>query len=267
MILEIEPLELRRPKTGFAAEVMAELAPRYDAMTNHPIVEDVVAGVASMELIRGFTKEFIPIVRGTYRRMSMRLQHCAAHDYELQNALIKEVAEEVFHTPMYYAFCKKIGLKMPGDFLEMYLPETYAFILFVDATSAARSALEECCVRVFEEEAWDGFNNYSQHSSLVQTISATGLALRGFPFASDKLAAGFQEHYGCSEKDVEFWSEHGTLDLEHADVGVDIVDRYATTPELQRRAREAATLSMELWLAQWDAIYRKFGPKAQSQTQ
>ena len=107
MTLEIEPLELRRPKTGFAAEVMAELSPRYDAMTNHPIVEDVVAGVASMELIRGFTKEFIPIVRGAYRRMSMRLQHCAAHDSELQNALIKEVAEEVFHTPMYYAFCKK----------------------------------------------------------------------------------------------------------------------------------------------------------------
>jgi pyrroloquinoline quinone (PQQ) biosynthesis protein C len=259
MSLAIEAVAFKRPKTGFARTLTEELKSSYDRMTNHPIVQDVEAGKASLKLVRGFTREFLPIVRGTYRRMSMRLQHAAAHDYELQNALLKEVAEEVWHTPMYLKWCKKIGVKVPEDFFEMYLPETYAFVLYIDATSTGRATLEESSGRVFEREAFDGFNNYSQQSSLVQTIAATGLALRGFPFAADKLADGFVKHYGATKDEVEFWTEHGTLDLEHADVGVDIIDRYATTPELQRRARESAIVSTSLWLNQWDAIYRKYG--------
>jgi len=39
-------------------------------------------------------------------------------------------------------------------------------------------------------------------------------------------------------------------------MGLDVIDRYATTPMLQRRARESATLTMELWIRWWDAIYK-----------
>src|SRR5690606_30170269 len=125
-----EVIEFKRPKTGFDQQIMAELKPLHERMTHHPIVRDIHEGKASLKLARGFTKEFIPIVRGTYRRMSMRIQHAAAHDYELQSALLKECAEEVWHTPMYLKWCKKIGVRVPDDFFEMYLPETYAFVLF-----------------------------------------------------------------------------------------------------------------------------------------
>ena len=255
-----DEFQLAPPSTGFGKSLTEELEPLGNRMRNHPIVEDVEAGTASRELIRGFTKEFLPIVRGTYRRMAMRLQNAAFHDYHLQMKLLKECEEEVFHTPMYLKWCTAIGMKVPEDLIdEMFIPETYAFVLLLDSSSAGRATLEETCGRVFEADvAWDGFNNYSQQSSLVQTIAISGLALRGFPVASDRLRDGFKEHYGYTDEQVEFWTEHGTVDMEHAEMGVDIIDRYATTQGLQKRAREAAILSLELWLRQWDAIYAKY---------
>lgn len=254
-------IQLKPPSTGFGESLTDELAPLGARMSDHAIVEKVENGTASMELIRGFTKEFLPIVRGTARRMGMRIQHAAFHDYELQMKLLQECTEEVWHTPMYLRWAEAIGMKVPDDLVgSMFLPETYAFVLLLDSSSAGRATLEETCGRVFEPDvAWDGFNNYSQQSSLVQTIAISGLALRGFPVASDRLRDGFVKQYGHSEDEVEFWTEHGTVDMEHAEMGVDIIDRYATTPGLQARAREAATLSLELWLRQWDAIDRMYG--------
>ena len=247
------------PKTGFGKQLDQELRPLYDRIRNHPFVEDVVNGKASWELIRGFSKEFFPLVRGTYRRMSMRLQHVAPHHCIVQADLIKEVAEEVWHTPMYLKWMKTIKMRVPEDITSsMYLPETYAFILYINATSTDRAALEEDCLRVFENDAWDGFVNYSQQGALVTTLAATGVGGRCFPKASDKLADGFRKHYGLNDEQVEFWTEHGSLDQEHTDMGLDVIDRYASTPALQLRARESATVSLELWARWWDAIYAKY---------
>ena len=63
----------------------------------------------------------------------------------------------------------------------------------------------------------------------------------------------------ATEVGCDYFLRHGTLDMEHAELGYDIIDRYATTPELQRRAREASWLSMELWVRQWDAMWAKYG--------
>ena len=108
-----DEFQLAPPSTGFGKSLTEELEPLGNRMRNHPIVEDVEAGTASRELIRGFTKEFLPIVRGTYRRMAMRLQNAAFHDYHLQMKLLKECEEEVFHTPMYLKWCTAIGMKVP----------------------------------------------------------------------------------------------------------------------------------------------------------
>ncbi len=51
-------------------------------------------------------------------------------------------------------------MRVPEDFTNsMYVPKTYAFILFINAISTDRAALEESCVRVFEPSYWDGFVN------------------------------------------------------------------------------------------------------------
>ncbi len=260
MSATVHKLQLPQPATGFAQSVADELKPLYQRMQNNPVVEAVYSGKASKKLIFGLGKEFLPIVRGTYRRMSMRLQHVPPHQYELQAALLKEVSEEVWHTPMYYRWARAVGMRLPQDFADgPYLPETYSFVMLLTISASDRGALEESCGRVIEPEHFDGQVPYSQYGALVQTVAISGLALGGFPLASDKLAEGFVKHYGCSREQAEFWFEHGTLDAEHARLGFDIVDCYATTPELQRRAREAAWLSTELWVRQWDAMWAKYG--------
>jgi hypothetical protein len=223
-------------------------------------VQVIESGKASKKLLFGLAKEFLPVIRGTYRRMALRMQHIPPHDCDLQAAMLTELQEEIWHTPMYYKWCKAIGMNLPQDFTDgPYTPETYAFVMLLSMSSSDRSMLEESCGRIIEDENFDAPQPYSQVGSLLQTVAATGLALRGFPPASDRLGDAFVKHYGCSKDDAEWWFEHGTVDMEHAKMGVDIIDRYATTPALQRRAREAAWLSLQLWLRQWDAIYQTYG--------
>jgi pyrroloquinoline quinone (PQQ) biosynthesis protein C len=256
----LHKFELKKPPTGFGKQLAAKLKPQYDRMANHELVQRVENGKASKKLIHGLGKEFLPVIRGTYRRMSLRMQHVPPHDCELQALLLQEVQEEVWHTPMWYKWCKSVGMKLPQQFADSpYLPETYSFVMFLTISSSDRSALEESCSRVIDDEYFDAPQQYSQVGALLQTVSATGLALLGFPIASDRLGEGFVKHYGCTREQAEWWFEHGTVDMEHAALGQDIVDRYATTPFLQKRAEEAAWLSVELWLRQWDAIVAKYG--------
>jgi pyrroloquinoline quinone (PQQ) biosynthesis protein C len=256
----LHKFELKKPATGFGKSVAADLAPLYDRMTNHKIVQVMESGKATKKLIHGLGKEFLPVIRGTYRRMALRMQHIPPHDCDLQAALLTELQEEIWHTPMYYKWCKAVGMTLPRDFTNgPYVPETYAFVMFLTISSSDRSALEESCGRIIDDEFFDTPQEYSQVGSLLQTVAATGLALYGFPPASDRLGDAFVKHYGITKDQAEWWYEHGSVDMEHAKLGLDIIDRYATTPFLQRRAKEAAWLSLELWLRQWDAIYAKYG--------
>lgn len=259
MSATMHKIEFPRPATGFAAQLTQELKPLQDRVYNNLVVERIHSGKASKKLIYGLGKEFLPIVRGTYRRMSLRLQHVPPHEYEVQAALLKEVSEEVWHTPMYYRWAKAVGMKLPQDFAGPYLPETYAFVLLLTCSSSDRGLLEESTGRIIDEEHFDDEVKFSQLGAMVQTVAISGLALPGFPLASDKLAEGFVKHYGLNREEAEFWYEHGTLDADHARMGYDIIDCYATTPYLQRRAREAAWLSVEFWVRQWDAIGKKYG--------
>jgi pyrroloquinoline-quinone synthase len=70
-----------------------------------------------------------------------------------------------------------------------------------------------------------------------------------------KLLPASREIYRFDEKDIEHFWLHSVADVEHGGKGFDILDRYATTPELQqlaiRYARESARMR---WLF-FDGIY------------
>ena len=59
---------------------------------------------------------------------------------------------------------------------------------------------------------------------------------------------------GFSEDDMEFFHVHIEGDTEHAHVGLELTDRYATTPELQQRAIACVRASAEMRFSMLDGI-------------
>jgi len=62
---------------------------------------------------------------------------------------------------------------------------------------------------------------------------------------------------GYSEDELEFFHVHIEGDTEHAHVGLELTERYATTPELQDRAIAAVRSSAELRYSMLDGIHRR----------
>ncbi len=61
---------------------------------------------------------------------------------------------------------------------------------------------------------------------------------------------------GLTDDDMEFFHVHIVGDVEHADVGLELTSRYATTPELQQQALAAVRASAGLRWSMLDGVYQ-----------
>jgi pyrroloquinoline-quinone synthase len=67
---------------------------------------------------------------------------------------------------------------------------------------------------------------------------------------------------GFSDDDMEFFHVHIEGDTGHAHVGLELTARYATTPELQRRAIAAVRASAEMRWSMLDGIHARLAGRA-----
>lgn len=68
------------------------------------------------------------------------------------------------------------------------------------------------------------------------------------PVVFAELLAGFRQHYGFSEADLEFFSEHISADQEHCRRGAAMVEMVAITPALQTAALTGVRRAVaEMW--------------------
>lgn len=80
-----------------------------------------------------------------------------------------------------------------------------------------------------------------------------GLLAKEYP----KIAAALKQHYHISSKGLRFWDIHIEADAEHSGDGEMILNKYATTPELQAKARRAAMVGLEHRYVAMEGIYRR----------
>jgi pyrroloquinoline quinone (PQQ) biosynthesis protein C len=66
-------------------------------------------------------------------------------------------------------------------------------------------------------------------------------------------------HYHISPKGLRFWDIHVEADAEHSGDGEMILNKYATTPDLQAKARRVALVGLEHRYVAMEAIYRRCG--------
>jgi pyrroloquinoline quinone (PQQ) biosynthesis protein C len=62
---------------------------------------------------------------------------------------------------------------------------------------------------------------------------------------------------GFSDDDMEFFHVHIEGDTEHAHVGLELTERYATTAEIQERAIAAVRASAEMRFSMLDGIHAR----------
>jgi pyrroloquinoline-quinone synthase len=74
----------------------------------------------------------------------------------------------------------------------------------------------------------------------VESLAAIGIALegvsaRGAPMVGEAL----KHHYGMSPKEIEFFTAHCEMDVDHSAKTLALVLKHATTPELRDRVKRA----------------------------
>ena len=93
--------------------------------------------------------------------------------------------------------------------------------------------------------------------SLAESCAGIMVALEGqLPTLYPKYVDAMRK-MGFTEDDMEFFHVHIEGDTEHAHVGLELTERYATTPQLQQRAIAAVRASAEMRFAMLDGIHSR----------
>jgi pyrroloquinoline-quinone synthase len=90
--------------------------------------------------------------------------------------------------------------------------------------------------------------------ALPESCAGIMVALEGqLPTLYPKYVEAMRK-MGFSDDDMEFFHVHIEGDTEHAHIGLELTDRYATTPELQQRAIACVRSSAEMRYSMLDGI-------------
>jgi pyrroloquinoline quinone (PQQ) biosynthesis protein C len=195
----------------------------------HPFPSLVNEGRASIEGIREFVQNFYLLSSRGPKNMLIKLFYCA--DPELSRELAANIYEEFTgglsgttgHMDLFARFVRAAGL----DAEECLNP--------ADPTPLQRDILA----------GYAGWRELSPDDILLSMghIHAGGEAATSANFG--RIADGLVAHYGFRLEEVKFFSVHVEADKGHGDFQVKCMERFATTPERQARAREYIFRSLD----------------------
>ena len=202
---------------------------------NHPFVNAVCEGKATMEQIRRWALQDYQFRRAVPRIAMLRYLACS--DPEIATRMFEVVEEETRgllpgsagHADMFVEFAESIAIsKKELETAEM-LAATAAHLYYAEL--------------VIHTLPW--------FVVMAAQIGAEGT----FPPAVGKLGKGFIEKYGMAPKAVRFFTIHAEADEEHGKLAEDIALRYITSPHLQQQTREVTFRRMELLYDIWTIDY------------
>jgi pyrroloquinoline-quinone synthase len=220
----------------FAARLQKEIDPLQERLMSCSLNQAIFNGALPISALREYAKQ--AYIWKRYAQDLLPVLIPKAPD-DVRRLLIKNlVSEEGLggeppHLQLLIDFGEEVGAKAE----DFYTAEP---ILEVDA-------LCNFYARIFYGgtivEASAGFN-----------FAFEGLLAKEYP----KIAAALKQHYHISPKGLRFWDIHIEADAEHSGDGAMILNKYATTPELQTKARRAATVGLEHRYVAMEGVYRRF---------
>lgn len=211
----------------------------------HPWSEAWSSGKLNRELLGEWVKQHYHYVSHFAEWLATVYGNCPHAD--VQRFLLENIAEED-------------GFAGTGDFAPARHPDL--LLDFAEHCGKTREYITGAQERgeLFAETL--GLQSWCYHQAqrpFVEALSALLIGLESqVPKIYSKTTPSLIEKYGFTEDEVHFFSLHIVADVEHSKRGFEIVEKYATTPQVQancvRMVREAAMMR-GLYL---DGVHRKY---------
>ena len=180
----------------------------------------------------------------------VRCQLSGIHDPEIHkdfvDIIMSEVGYQYFqgsprpvagHRALFLRFGESIGI--PKEELERIEREDD----FLPTTVLARTGWLDIALR---------------SASILEQVASTNCCNE----YSNQLTGGrffraFKEHYRLKDRDIEFFAEHGVADTEHSNIGYELIEKFATTKEIQIKVLKALRKGLGIWWAVTDGVARE----------
>jgi pyrroloquinoline quinone (PQQ) biosynthesis protein C len=155
-----------------------------------------------------------------------------AHDAELYKHFSYQFNEEQYHPELTKKFGLALGLK-PEDFDEV----NFIFECLAHTSTALRGMLVGAPA---ENRTWALVNE-----SMVCRYS-------------EEFDTYLRKNYNMADDALEFFKVHWVADQDHTERAAQVIRRYATTPQEQKKVRDIAKHAVRFKLAKFDGIYREY---------
>ncbi|MGI8649560.1 MAG: TenA family transcriptional regulator [Rubrobacter sp.] len=203
----------------------------------HPFLERFSGGDADEEGMRTFAVQYYRHVRVSRLYLAALISNCKddeALQLSLATVLFDEYGElrpEDTHPALYRRFMAALGLTEEEWSEPKTLPEIEAYIAV--------------------------HRELSGHPDVRLGLGAMGPASEWpVPPIYAKLASGLRKAAGLTDRDLEIFISHVTMDVEHARIMMDATRPYVGEEEGQRRVREGAIRSLDARGVMLDGLYR-----------
>jgi pyrroloquinoline quinone (PQQ) biosynthesis protein C len=155
-----------------------------------------------------------------------------AHDADLYRHFSYQFNEEQYHPELTKKFGLALGLK-PEDFDEV----NFIFECLAHTSTALRGMLVGAPA---ENRTWALVNE-----SMVCRYS-------------EEFDTYLRKNYNMADDALEFFKVHWVADQDHTQRAAQVIRRYATTPQEQKKVRDIANHAVRFKLAKFDGIYREY---------
>ncbi len=205
-----------------------ELEPLRQEAASSPYYDAWYSGQLSKEQLFELMKQFYAYLRENPSIIAAWVQKCPDPDLRLK--YIDYLHEEAPHPEYLVDFAREIG-RDPQEMYEAELIPEFTTPYFYYWLSRGH---------IVEIAAANNFGNERTNERVAGRLHEA--AVKYYPYPS--LLRLFREH---SEEEGE-----------HANLGAYVLERYANTAELQRKATAAAKKSLQIKIIGWNALYERF---------
>jgi pyrroloquinoline-quinone synthase len=206
-------------------------------MHNHPIVQEMEAGTATVPQLQLFTEQFylhvsrmLPWVGAIYVR--------CPHE-QVRTTLVKNLAEE----------CTGYETKTDAH------PEL--MLRFAEALGADIGAIKRAEQRTEGRRLTEYFEFMGLCREWFVPLSAIGIGLESFtPETFTRIVAALRENYAMTDEQLIFWTTHIIADEGHGDEGIEMVSEYALTGDARKTVFDCTTETSRMFYDMWD-LYKQ----------
>jgi pyrroloquinoline quinone (PQQ) biosynthesis protein C len=219
----------------FTKELGAEIQDRNPLLLND-FWKAFYAGTLKRTTLREWVKQQYIHIAAFPQMLGRLFSMCP--DLDFRKMLAENLAEE------------EIGLGQPADHLELFLRVVDGFK--VPRKDALNAKPLPALTKLLKLE------RVLIDRSFLEGAAALNFALENAvpgPYGGPMLKA-VKEVYRLPETAWVNFSLHGEVDVKHSAFGTQVLERYATTPAAQRRARTAAMSALDAYDGLWTALYR-----------